>query len=173
MDLEQHAHRLLGQLDVLRHPSDLDLLIFFARHPRSLLSSDQLAIFLGYGVKEMAASLDLLLAAGFVTRTPNYKHAARLYVFAVNPPGGGWLSELKTLASTREGRVALIWAIRQRSSNASGPTQSVARGETNSGALPFSRRQSTFKDAQRKTIPAAEAMSPGSRKRRGHGGDRS
>ncbi len=173
MDLEQEAHRLLGQLDVLRHPSDLDLLIFFARHPRSLLSSDQLALFLGYGVKDIAASLDLLLAAGFVTRTPNYKHAARLYVFAVNPPGGGWLPELKKLASTREGRVALIWAIRQRSSNAGGPMSSVARADTNSGALPFSRRRSALKDAERKPIAAAEAIARGSRKRRGHGGDRS
>jgi hypothetical protein len=128
MDLEEQARRLLGQRDVLRHPSDLDLLIFFARHPRSLLSSEQIAIFLGYGVKDIAASLDLLLEAGFLTRTPNPKHTARMYVFAVNPPGGGWLSALKELASTRAGRVALLWAIRRRSATADGPTQ-AASGE--------------------------------------------
>jgi hypothetical protein len=29
-------------------PCDLDLLIFFARHPRILLASEQLAVLLGY-----------------------------------------------------------------------------------------------------------------------------
>jgi hypothetical protein len=168
MDLEQDAHRLLGQLDVLRHPSDLDLLIFFARHPRSLLSSDQLAAFLGYGVKDIAASLDLLLDAGFLTRTPNHRHAARMYVFAINPPGGGWLPALKKLASTREGRLALIWAIRRRLSQADGPTQMVARKETKSGAIPFSRR---LKETRRNSI-AVDKMSRESGKRSGHGGDR-
>jgi DNA-binding MarR family transcriptional regulator len=125
MDLETDAGRLLDQLDVLRHPSDLDLLIFFARHPRVLLSSEQLAAFLGYGVKEVAASLELLLDAGFLTRTPNPRHVARMYVLAVTPPGGAWLPALRRLAGTREGRLALIWEIRRRPSDAVGGPQSA------------------------------------------------
>jgi DNA-binding MarR family transcriptional regulator len=125
MDLENDAGRLLDQLDVLRHPSDLDLLIFFARHPRVLLSSEQLAAFLGYGVKEVAASLELLLDAGFLTRTPNPRHVARMYVLAVTPPGGGWLPALRRLAGTREGRLALIWEIRRRPSDAVGGPKSA------------------------------------------------
>ena len=124
MDLGKDAGRLLDQLDVLRRPSDLDLLVFFARHPRTLLSSEQLAAFLGYGVKEMAASLELLLDAGFLTRTSHPRHVTRMHLLAGTPPGGGWLPAVKRLATTREGRLALIWEIRRRSSDAmSGPTQ--------------------------------------------------
>jgi hypothetical protein len=39
MDHEETAGRLLDQFDVLRHATDLDLLVSFARHPRSLLAS--------------------------------------------------------------------------------------------------------------------------------------
>lgn len=118
MDQDQDARRLLDRIDVLRHPSDLDLLIFFARHPRSLLASEQLAAFLGYGVKDVAASLDLLLRAALITRTPNPSHSARLYVFSVDGPSSEWLPELLKLASTREGRLAIIWELRRRVSGA-------------------------------------------------------
>ena len=114
MDIEHDARRLVAEIDVLHHPCDLDLLLFFARHPRTLLASEQLAAFLGYGVKEITASLNLLLEAGLLTRTPNPKHAARMYIFAVDGPGAGWLSALVKLASTREGRLELIWALRRR-----------------------------------------------------------
>jgi hypothetical protein len=118
MDQDQDARRLLDRIEVLRHPSDLDLLLFFGRHPRSLLASEQLAAFLGYGVKAVAASLDLLQGAALITRTPNPSHAAQLYVFSADGPGGEWLPELLKLASTREGRLAIIWELRRR---AAGP----------------------------------------------------
>lgn len=165
IDLEHEAHRLLGQRDVLRQPSDLDLLIFFARHPRSLLSSEQLALFLGYGVKKIAASLDLLLEAGFLTRTPNPKHAARMYVFAVTPPGGGWLAALTELASTRSGRVALILAIRRRSPTSDGPAHAGAADESTSSTLPFSRRRTESDGDGREPIAAPDATAQRPRKR--------
>jgi DNA-binding MarR family transcriptional regulator len=118
MDQDQDARRLLDRIGLLRHPSDLDLLIFFARHPRSVLTSEQLAAFLGYGVKDVVASLDLLLGAALITRTPNPSHAARMHVFSVDGPGGEWLPELLKLASTREGRLAIIWELRRRASGA-------------------------------------------------------
>jgi hypothetical protein len=110
MDQDEDVRRLLDRIDVLRHPSDLDLLIFFARHPRSLLASGQLAAFLGYGVTEVAASLDLLQEAALITRTPNPSHAARLYVFTVDGQVSDCWPELLTLASTRQGRVAMSQA---------------------------------------------------------------
>lgn len=104
----EDAQRVLDQLGVLRHRSDLDLLIFFARHPRALLTSDQLAAFLGYELTQIAASLDLLLDAKFLTRTQNRAHAARLYVFAPGETPGDWVPTLLKLASTREGRLMLL-----------------------------------------------------------------
>ena len=37
---------LLGSIGILRHPCDLDLLIFFHRHPRVILTSERLAAYL-------------------------------------------------------------------------------------------------------------------------------
>lgn len=146
MDIENDASRLLAKLDVLRHPSDLDLLVFFARHPRSLLASEQLSAFLGYGVKEIAASLDLLLDAKLITRTPNPAHAARLYVFVTSDETGGWLPSLLQLASTREGRLAMIWALRRQSSQreAAGPDGPLAQQRTPDPLRFPDRRSSTF-----------------------------
>ena len=174
MDLEKDAGRLLDQLDVLRHASDLDLLIFFARHPRSLLSSEQIAAFLGYSVKEVAASLELLLEAGFLTRTPNPRHVARMYLFAATPPGGGWLPAVKRLATTRQGRLALIRQIRRRSSDARGSTQ---RGESADTAVPpplqFPRGRAAMDDSpQNANVVAPEAPSEPKKQGSGRGGER-
>jgi hypothetical protein len=100
---------------VLRHRSDLDLLLFFARHPRSLLASEAVAAFLGYDLKDIAESLETLLSAGLLQRTQTEAHAARMYVFAADAPDGGWLPSLLRLASTREGRLALLGALEPRS----------------------------------------------------------
>jgi hypothetical protein len=111
--IEEHARRLLDRIGVLRHPSDLDLLIFFARHPRSLLASEHLATFLGYSTKEMAASLDLLVDAGLVTRTQSDRHPARMFVFAQHGPDRGWFADLLKVGATREGRLAMLGALQR------------------------------------------------------------
>jgi hypothetical protein len=116
MSVDDDAATLLDRIGVLRRPSDLDLLIFFARHPRALLSSEHLAAFLGYRAKDIAASLDLLVDGGFVSRTPHPKQTARLYVIATDSSHGDWLPALRLLAATRQGRLALIRALRRRSS---------------------------------------------------------
>lgn len=100
--------RLLVAAGVLRHPCDLDLLLFFARHPRVLLASESLASFLGYDMKVIAQSLDGLLAAGLLTRRQAATHAARLYVFTGPGVEAEWLSELLQIASTRDGRRTLL-----------------------------------------------------------------
>lgn len=105
------ARRVLARIGVIRRAADLDLLLFFVRHPRSLLASETLASFLGYDLKEIAEALDLLLDARLITRTQTSAHAARLYVLTTDHTNGGtkedWLPSLRELASTRDGRLAL------------------------------------------------------------------
>lgn len=133
MDLQHDARRLIARLGALSHPCDLDLLLFFARHPRTLLASEQLAAFLGYGVSEIAASLDLLQGAGLLTRTPNPKHTARMYVFSAGGPNNEWLPPLLKLGATREGRLELIWALRRRPPIESGESTSRSGPEPTTG----------------------------------------
>ncbi len=134
MDLEHDARRLLDRIGVLRHACDLDLLVFLARHPRTLLASEQLSVFLGHGVKKVAASLDILVGAGFITRTPNPVHAARMYVFSVDGPSNGWLPDLIRLASTRPGRLAMISAMRRGASGGAVDSETLEeRGSTGPG----------------------------------------
>lgn len=125
MDLN-HPNDLLDRIAVLSRPCDLDLLVFFARHPRALLSSDSIAAFLGYDTKDIAESLEALLSTGIVTRTQTPAHAARLYVLASDGPGNGWLPHLVQLASTRAGRLALLAAIRERGRSANRPSSDAA-----------------------------------------------
>jgi len=115
----EEARRLLAHSRVLKHACDVDLLVFFARHPRSLLATESLANFLGYDLKDIAESLDVLLGAGLLKRAQTPAHAARLYVFALNGahmgPDGGWLPALLEMASTRQGRLALRETLGHRS----------------------------------------------------------
>lgn len=173
MDLDEHARRLVARIDVLRDPCDLDLLIFFARHPRTLMASEHLGAFLGYGVKEIAASLDLLMAAGLLTRTPNPRHAARMYVFAVDGSGGGWLPALLKLAATRQGRLELIWALRRRRSERPGdPVPRVEPKGTLGYPRPFlvARVRTEPHEVERTSddAPGSESRQP--RKGGGHSG---
>ena len=135
------ARRLLDRVGVLKHACDLDLLIFFARHPRSLLTSESLAGFLGYDLKEIADSLDTLLAAGLLTRAQTSAHAARLYVFAIDDPddsSGEWLASLVAVASTRQGRLALRQALGPRRDERA--TKAIARPQPGVMAKPGPRR---------------------------------
>lgn len=116
---DEHARALLMRLPALQHPCDLDLLVFFAKHRRALMSSEQLAQLLGYPLNEIARSLDALLAAGFLTRTQHPARLARLYVFVAGGTNGGSLQAVVAFASTRTGRLALRRAL--PNSQAGGP----------------------------------------------------
>jgi len=107
----EHARRLLHSIGFLRHRCDLDLLLFFVRHPRSLLTSDQIAAYLGYDLKRIGDSLENLLSAKLLTRSQSAAHAARLYVFEVSGTPGGRLPPLVEAVSKREGRLALRQAM--------------------------------------------------------------
>ena len=106
------ARALLERLPALQRPCDLDLLVFFAQHMRTLMSSEQLARLLGYPIKEVARSLDALIAAGLLTRTQNPVRPARMYVFTTGGANGGSLSAVVEYAATRKGRLALRAALR-------------------------------------------------------------
>jgi hypothetical protein len=112
---------LLDRANVLREAADLDLLVFFARHPRTLLASESLAPLLGHELKDIARSLDALLECGLLRRTQTPAHAARLYVFDADA-APDWVLPLLLMAATRSGRVVLrqVLANRPRERSAAG-----------------------------------------------------
>ena len=100
--------RLLARLSVVRNGCDLDLLVFLYRHPRTLLTSEQIAAFVGRDMKLVAEALDAFIAAGLVERLHNPTHAARMYLFLVYGPQRGHLKRLLELARTRQGRHEIL-----------------------------------------------------------------
>ena len=99
---------LLAHVRGVQDACDLDLLLFFSRNPRALLTSEQIVAFLGYAREQVAKSLDSLIEAGHLTRSPNPSHAARLYVLEFDGASGGPLASLLKIAATREGRRELL-----------------------------------------------------------------
>jgi hypothetical protein len=106
------ARSLLARIPALQRPCDLDLLVFFARHSRVLLSSEQLARLLGYPLKEIARSRDALVAAGLLTRVQDSGRAERMYIFEGRGMNGGPIPNVVKLASTPGGRVSLRRALK-------------------------------------------------------------
>ena len=105
---------LLDRIECLRHPCDLDLLLFFSRHPRAYLITERLAEYVGYELPQVAQSLETVITAGLLRRSPDSTHPARLYVLTPDSTHGGWLSSLLRIAATREGRLAVIHELKQR-----------------------------------------------------------
>ena len=68
----------------LRDACDLDLLLFFSRHPHVVLSSEQLAAYVGYDLAQVARALDRLLETGLLRRTLNQGAPGRMYVLEVD-----------------------------------------------------------------------------------------
>ena len=102
----------LALLDALARPCDLDLLLFFGRHPRAILTLDDLVSRVGYDIDQMAVALDVLQGAGLLTWSKRGPEDAagqpRLYLLT---PGtwGGLLPAFLWVAVTPEGR----WALRR------------------------------------------------------------
>lgn len=130
---------LLDRIGCLRHACDLDLLLFFHRHPRAFLIGERLAAYVGYDLPQVEQSLETLITAGLLRRSPDSTHPARLYVLAPGSTLGGWLSSLLRLAATREGRLAVIHALKQRQS--SGPSASGEPGPVANGRAVQQRRE--------------------------------
>lgn len=100
--------RLLARTPVVRTACDLDLLVFLRRHPRTILTSDQVAAFVGYDIKDVARSLETFIESGLLERTQNPMHAARMYLLVLDGPRHGGIRELLKLASTRTGRRSIL-----------------------------------------------------------------
>lgn len=115
---DDEARTLLNRVEALGHPCDLDLLIFFVKHPNTLMASEQLASFMGYDVNQLAQSLEVLVDAGLVTRSQTRARVTRMYTLSQGGIHQGWLPALIALASTRPGRLALISILKTRSSAA-------------------------------------------------------
>jgi len=113
--------RLLAQAAVIQSACDLDLLVFLRRHPRTLLTSEQLAGFVGYPLKNIAQALDTFIEAGLLGRTAQQSgHAARMFLLLLDGPHGGGVEALLGLAFTRQGRQTILEAL---NGSGSGPKQ--------------------------------------------------
>lgn len=108
MTTDNSVRALLERLRGIQHACDLDLLLFFSRHPHALLTSEQLVAYLGYDRDQVATSLDGLIDTGLLTRSQNPSHTARLYVLERGGSLGGALASLLKIAATREGRETVL-----------------------------------------------------------------
>ena len=112
--------QLLAGVSVVQNRCDLDLLVFLDRHPRTLLTNEQIAAFVGYDMKQVARSLEAFIEAGLLERTQNPMHAARMYLLDLNGPHSGGFKNLLELASTREGRRAILATMKSDKSSGEG-----------------------------------------------------
>jgi len=119
-----NVRSLLASVPGVHHPCDLDLLLFFRRHPLALLASEQLVAYVGYERERVARSLDGLIDAGLLTRSQNPAHAARLFVLGAGGDDGGRLQALLQFASSRSGRSEVL---RLLAGTGEAPTDAVAR----------------------------------------------
>jgi hypothetical protein len=117
----QSTKRLLARTSFIQNACDLDLIQFLYRHPRMLLTSERLAEFVGYNIKEIAKSLDSFIDAGLLERTQQSTHAARLFVLLLDSPHMGGVRTLLDLGSTRQGRRFILDALRERGSRPGKP----------------------------------------------------
>ena len=127
----RRASDLLDRIAGVKDPCDLDLLLFFHRHPRAVLTSERLAVYVGYDLSRVATSLETLIAGELLTRTQRPTGSARMYLLAAEGRRGGWLNALLRLASTRPGRLAVLAALAGRR-----PSGDAARGETQDQRAP-------------------------------------
>jgi hypothetical protein len=100
----QILRSMLDRIRAIRHACDLDLLLFFYRHPCALLTSEQIVACLGYERERIVNSIEGLIEAGLLTRSQNPSRSTRLYVLELRGPSGGLLSSFWEIAATREGR---------------------------------------------------------------------
>jgi len=129
--MEAKIADLLDRIGCLRHLCDLDLLLFFHRHPRAFLMSERLAEYVGHDLPQVEESLEILITAGLLRRSGDSNHPARLHVLTPGSTLGGWVSSLLRIAATREGRLAVIEALKQRQS--SGLSDSAEPGPVENG----------------------------------------
>ena len=112
--MSEGAEDVLARLPYLRHRCDLDLLVFFHRHRRVLLTIERLVALRGYDREQIAASLETLIAANVVTRTQHQTTGARMYAFEALDNDNDSLAPLLRTASARAGWLAINRALEGR-----------------------------------------------------------
>ena len=112
--------QVLGLIEAagLRETCHLDLLLFFSRHPRVVLSSEQLATYVGHHADNVARALGLMIEAGLLTQAQSVGGPGIMYVFEAHHLEQ-WLQPLRGLCSSPDGRRALRTLLKQRRSMAS------------------------------------------------------
>ena len=111
---------MLDRVRGIRHACDLDLLLFFYRHPRALLTIEWLSTCIGYDREHIAKALDGFIANGLLTQSQSRSHAAHLYVLAPGGLADGPLSSLLEFAATRAGRQGVIRLLASASNRSPG-----------------------------------------------------
>lgn len=117
--IPEAVERLLARTPAIEDACSLDLLVFLYRHPRTLLTNEQLATFVGYEMKMVARSVEKYIDIGLLERTQNPTHAARMYRLMLESPTTGGLHALLELASTRQGRRDILEVLVSRRSSRS------------------------------------------------------
>ena len=79
-------------------------MLFFHRHPRTLLTNDCLSAFIGYDREQIALSLDGLIAGGLLKQIRGPSNTASLYVLERGGLSHETLGCLLEFAFTRNGR---------------------------------------------------------------------
>jgi hypothetical protein len=107
--------QVLGLIEAagLRETCHLDLLLFFSRHPRVVLSSEQLAIYVGHDAGNVARALEMMLGASLLTQVQNAGGPGMMYVFEAHHLDA-WLEPLRGLCNTPDGRRALRTLLKER-----------------------------------------------------------
>lgn len=74
-------------------------------------------------MKQVAKSLEAFIEAGLLERIQNPMHAARMYLLELGGPNGGGYKTFLELASTREGRRALLGTMKSDKSSGEGQSR--------------------------------------------------
>jgi len=90
-----------------------DMLVFLDRHPSILVSTDHLALFVGYATAEVVAALGSLESSGLVERS-RVSQGVRLYQLTapVDPARRDALERLMTLVDSHTVRLLLARRLR-------------------------------------------------------------
>ncbi|HTI06468.1 MAG TPA: hypothetical protein VL549_14255 [Gemmatimonadales bacterium] len=108
----QRLHELLERIDSVQDQTDVDLLLFFFRHPNALLTVEFLAAAVGHDQGRVEESLKGLIEAGLIERVKGRTVAAHSFLF--RPAAQESVGALLQIASSRPGRLALLDVLQQR-----------------------------------------------------------
>ena len=100
----QEIRSLLNRVHSICDACDLDLMLFFHRHPRTLLSNDSLTAFVGYDREKIAQSLERLIAGGLLKQIRGPSNTVNLHVLERGGLALETLERLLDFAYTGNGR---------------------------------------------------------------------